>query len=380
MSNPYLSIRALSLSLLATLLIAPGAVAEAGRHDQYVGDERCKTCHSSIYDDYRKTGHPYKLQKIDGGPPRFPTDTSAGVPDAPPGLSWADISYVIGGFAWKARFMDRQGYILTGAEHRQYNLANALLDSPAGWSGYDAGQAPRKPYTCGACHTTGWVGGDAGGPHQDDLPGIYGTWAATGVTCEACHGPAGQHVANPSGVKPPKQERCGDCHSRGEVERIDAADGLIRHHEQYEDLLASPHRRLPCTTCHDPHKSVKYGGGGFKGVQQTCMRCHADQEVRISAKAKFECVTCHLPRVAKSAVAVKHPTGAGDIPEGDVRSHIFRITTDPDWSMFSDDGSYVRLDQAGKAYLTLEYTCLICHKDRDKAWALDNSGAIHAGQ
>ncbi|MGI0116062.1 cytochrome c3 family protein [Zooshikella sp. RANM57] len=342
----------------------------------YIGDNKCRECHSDIYSSYIKTGHPHKIQKVTG-PPVFPADTSPGVPSPPADKQWNDISYVIGGFAWKARFMDKEGYILTGDKHRQFNLANQILKTTSSWTGYDKDNAPRKPYTCGECHTTGWVLTGPKGPHQNNLPGIYGVWSADGVTCEACHGPGDQHAAQPEQVHLSFEENCGDCHRRGNVSQIDASNGLIRHHEQYEDLLASPHRNIKCIACHEPHQSVKYQGNGFKGEQNTCQICHTETIDHIPAKVDFQCTTCHMPRIAKSAVSVKHQAKIGEIPEGDVRGHIFRISTDQQWKMFTNNGQFVRLNDEGKAFITVDYACLICHTDKDKAWAIEFAKRIH---
>ncbi|MDW7680980.1 MAG: T9SS type A sorting domain-containing protein, partial [bacterium] len=269
------------------------------------------------------------------------------------------------------------GYILTGTSDRQYNLANTLLDVDAGWVGYDAATAPRKPYTCGSCHTTGWIASDSAGAHQDDLPGIYGTWSEPGVRCEACHGASADHVSSPFSVKPASVERCGKCHARGDVNLIDASGGLIKHHEQYEDLLASPHKTLGCTDCHDPHLSTKYGLGGYKGTDASCNKCHSAVEIKLASKANFECYDCHMPFAAKSAVSITIEHAGGTVPVGDIRTHINRINSDPTWKMFTDDGNYVRTDAAGKAYITLDYACLSCHTNRDINWAAENALAIH---
>ncbi len=363
-----------TIAILISFLLTPTAFAQL----EFVGDKECERCHKGIYKDYIKSGHPYKLQKIDGAPPTYPKGTSPGVPTPPEGMSWGDISYVIGGYAWKARFMDQEGYILTGDNNRQYNLANPYLGTESNWSGYDAKKTPRKPYTCGACHTTDWTPTGKQGPHQDGLPGIYGTWAQPGITCEGCHGPGSAHVSTPENVKLSIEERCGDCHKRGEVTQINAKGGLIRHHEQYEDLLASPHKYLKCISCHDPHKSVKYDKGGFKGIDATCLQCHSQQTVKLEGKAhQKECTTCHMPRVAKSAMAVKHKTAEGIIPEGDVRGHIFRISTDHDWEMFTEDGRFVEVDDDRKAYLTVDRACLTCHKDKSRSWAFENAEKVH---
>lgn len=359
---------------IASIVSAPTLAAT----EAYIGPEKCATCHRDIYDNYRQSGHPLKIQKVTAGPPVYPLATSPGVPSPPAGMSWKDISYVIGGYGWKARFMDREGYILTGPENRQYNLANEMLGIKPHWTGYAAGKAPRKPYTCGACHTTGWEASGEDGPHQDSLPGIYGTWTSPGVTCEACHGPGAAHAANPRQAKLTVEPNCNACHIRGDVTRIDASGGLVRHHEQYEDLLASPHRVQACTICHEPHLSTKYGRGGFKGQNQTCITCHQNQSmITVAPQPHRVCIDCHMPFAAKSAVSGKAVYQGGSMPVGDLRSHIVRISSDPEWSMFSDDGNEVRTDAEGRAYLTLDFTCLSCHTGKDKTWAEKNAKRIH---
>ena len=353
-----------------------GKVHGAG---EYAGSSTCKTCHSTIYDDVFKSGHPHKLKKIDGAPPTYPEGTSEGVPNPPSGFTWNDITYVIGGYGWKARFMDSEGYILTGDTERQWNLTNSDLGLDAHWSGYDPQEAPRKPYTCGGCHTTGWVATGESGPHQDGLPGIYGTWSEPGVTCEACHGPAADHASNPTSIKPPKSEACINCHVRGDVTKIDAKGGFTKHHEQNEELLASPHKALECVTCHEPHKGTVYDLGGYKGDDQTCKTCHSDIQIKVTEMAGFSCYSCHMPKTSKSAVGITIDYVGGSVNKGDIKSHIFSITSDTTWQFFTDDGKYVRVDENGEAHQTLANVCMTCHTDETLAWALDNVDAIHKG-
>ena len=361
------------LALGFCLLINLSMTANA---QQFAGSASCKGCHADIYQQYNMSGHPYKMQPVDSAPPEYPQGTSPGVPEPPEGTTWEQTSYVIGGYGWKARFMDAEGYVLTG-ENRQFNLANAEHGKDAHWVGYEADKAPRKPYDCGGCHTTGWVPSNAEGPHQANLPGIHGTWAEPGVTCEACHGPSQAHIAAPTSVKTPTGLSCGTCHARGDVTKIDAKDGLVKHHEQYEDLLASPHRTLDCTACHDPHKSSKYKMGGYRGDDLTCKTCHADVQVKMASKTEFACTSCHMPLAGKSAVSSLIQYVGGTVPKGDVRSHINRISTDPTWTMFTDDGQYVRVDADQNAYLTVDYACLSCHTDKDMTWALNSAKRVH---
>lgn len=347
-----------------------------GYASEFAGSESCKGCHAEIYEQYRLTGHPYKLQQIRGKPPSYPDNTSPGVPNPPTSHRWEDLSYVIGGFAWKARFMDKEGFILTGPD-RQYNLANSDLGLSAHWTAYEGEVPGRKPYTCGGCHTTGWTPTGTAGPHQNGLPGIHGTWIEAGVTCEACHGPGAAHVADPVNVDLRTAENCGSCHSRGDVNAIDASGGLIRHHEQYEDLLASPHEALACGSCHSPHQSTVYETGGIQSGNSSCIGCHSNVEIALESKSDMACASCHMPLVAKSAVSDTVAFKGGSVPRGDLRTHIQRITLDPDWRMFTDDGQFVRLDSEGRAHLTLDYACMSCHTKQDLEWARANAGRIH---
>jgi hypothetical protein len=99
------------------------------------------------------------LNKIEGGQaPEYPFRNLS---ELPQGYTWEDISYVIGGYWWKARFMDKEGYIITdepgntgNSEYlNQWNYANPSLDQNADWVTYKSG-TEKLPYDCGTCHTT----------------------------------------------------------------------------------------------------------------------------------------------------------------------------------------------------------------------------------
>ena len=71
--------------------------------------------------------------------------------------------------------------------------------------------------------------------HQDDLPGLIGTWEFGGIQCEECHGPASLHVSDPSNAQllpavDCSSELCGQCHIRGDVTEIDSSGIFIKHH------------------------------------------------------------------------------------------------------------------------------------------------------
>jgi len=326
---------------------------------EYVGSDTCGTCHKDNYEAFAKSGHPFKLNKVvDGVPPTYPFTA---VTELPEGYTWDDITYVIGGYNWKARFIDKDGYIITGKDANattQYSFANPIVGKEAGWVGYHAGEA-NKPYDCGPCHTTGY---NPEG-HQDDLPGLIGTWAEPGIGCERCHGPGSQHVANPRGVSL-KVERdgalCGECHRRGSVEQVNASGGFIRHHEQYEELFQSKHITIDCVACHDPHTGViQLRQADDQPTTRTqCKNCHFEeakyQNSQVHGPVGVTCIDCHMPRIVKSAW--------GDAAKftGDIRTHIMAI--DPDQvGQFSEDGK-VALSQ-----ISLDFACRGCHVEGGKA-------------
>jgi len=362
-------------------------VHAAAPQDGYVGASTCRACHSGIYDEVFQSGHPYKLNEVVAGtPPSYPFVGGrllSVVPGTPAPTTWDSVSYVIGGYHWKARFLDLEGWIITGDEV-QYNFATDA------WSGYHADEARgTKPYNCGACHTTGWVPDESPNHdnlsmHQDGLPGIWGTWSETGITCEGCHGPGAEHASGPSraNIGHPTTETCGTCHSRGDVNVVDVSGGLIKHHEQYEEILLNSAPHDDCQTCHNPHRSVVNDLGGVTDIGASCGAaeggCHGDVTVNthVAGHDALECFDCHMPFTAKSATS----TGAGVYLKGDLRGHRVRIAvTDlaAADTMFNAEGTALAGD-----FVTLDFACLQCHNgvdasQQDLGWAAANAESMH---
>jgi formate-dependent nitrite reductase cytochrome c552 subunit len=395
-------------------------------------------CHSEIYGWFRNSGHPYKVNEVvDSMVPEYPFSTIDGAlemiddddlpgPDegdaADPNLgntdnalgtpeSYDDISFVIGGFGWKSRWMDADGFIVTGSAV-QYNLETEAM------SAYHNNEQGKK-FNCGNCHTTGWrrytseEGDDRNLNRQNDLPGIEGTFAFTGIQCESCHGAGSEHIAGPTSenivrIAEPrttedfladdmaygKAVACSECHVResekdyptyeGGPGRILASGGLIRHHEQYEEMLGinpddveggptGPHSSFACITCHDPHTTTKYMAisGDPPGMNVSCTDCHdaAEYEITEGGMAGLDCTTCHMPLLAKSAV--KHDAVGSGPATGDIKTHIFRIDLSAE-NQFTEDGKYAY------PWITGDFACNICHNGED-AFAITspNGMTIH---
>ncbi len=322
---------------------------------QYAGSDACFACHAEQYNDFRVSGHPHKLMKADEARHRP-------VP-LPEGYTWNDISYVIGGVHKKIRYLDKQGYIITGAKDgselkTQYNLETGT------WAFYHKGE--KKPYTCGSCHTTGYV--ESG--NQNSMPGIKGRWFAPGVQCEACHGPGLEHSksGDRASIKVDRSSAaCGECHMRGRVDMIPAQAGFIRHHQQFNELQASAHKAINCVTCHNPHKRAAFS------IKMRCESCHSAQltDYRGSTMHKrgVSCIDCHMPQAVKSATH-ESPVKA------DVRSHLMSISTTNE-SMFFEEKVKENRQTFAKNFISVDFACLTCHKDKSFIWAREKAKNIH---
>ncbi len=420
----------------------------------YAGSDACGECHAENYAAWSNSAHPYKIvakadvvagtaypefvQQIRGElaavDADFFTDNASLMSinaNTFPSGGFDDVSYVIGGYGWKARFMNLDGYIITGTDNGtedtadddkvQYNFPyepdlfgpSAYGDVVASSATYHTGEL--KPYDCGTCHTTGWIpdldaatDGDLS-DNQDGLEGIHGTWVETGIGCEGCHGPSAGHAEAPFEVATAWEptSSCANCHIRGFEHEIDTKGGFIQHHEQFEELVNSKHAAIGCEGCHDAHAPVKFqaeyialdGTGNDPnpdflnrpGVRSSCENCHWDEATKyadwatgpLAAMAGLSCEQCHMPSAVKSA------TKAGTY-HGDISSHLFGINAGIDpiaAPALSTTGS-----NPANPFLTLDWACGGCHSDTVEGtdavnpnffvWAtnaINLNGGVHGG-
>jgi hypothetical protein len=311
----------------------------------YIGSEKCETCHQDIYGTFANSGHPFALSKVENGQaPVFPY-TSLDYLPSHFSNRWSDVSYAIGGYAWKYQFADANGFVYTGDDAQHNFQDNTTVP-------YLPAEAPGTvQFSCGKCHTTGWVGVAEGGSAQDGLAGMGGEFFDAGVQCEACHGMGSVHEYTRSSADidiSTDAALCGQCHSRNDDHSIAAADGFILNYTQYDEMLSAGHKDLSCVSCHDPHASVKHGQ--TDGIIKNCTECHAD--IKNPEHNGADCITCHMPYATRSATSINKY-------EGDVKTHIFKINPEEEGEMFSKDGSVAN----GSTGVTLEYVCYQCHRD-----------------
>lgn len=333
----------------------PGPAGAAGVSFEpatFVGSEACAECHAETYEVFIRSGHPWPLTPVvDGEAPEYPFSD---LPGPPEGYTWDDISYVIGGYNWKAQFMDQEGFIITG-EAAQYNLENDELDLGDEWVAFHAGEEG-LPYVCGDCHTTGFVPRG----NQDDLAGVSGTWALPGVQCEACHGPGSLHVNNPLSFQPAVNrdaEECMACHADSGFDPVPASDGFIQHADGlYPDLFPSKHRVIDCVVCHDPHTGVVQLRQANEPTTRTaCENCHAAQaqvQSPVHEDFNFACTECHMPELIETAV------GSPDTYTADFPTHAVVIDPNLIEQFYEEDGQTFSHQQ-----ISLNFACRGCHSE-----------------
>jgi len=185
--------------------------------------------------------------------------------------------------------------------------------------------------------------------------------------------PGDDHIQQPSkqNIKiDSSSESCGKCHQRGGINpKPPAKGGFIRHHEQINELLAGAHNDLSCNQCHNPHQRAIL-------VKDNCAECHEDiaksYAQNIHRKNGQKCFSCHMPKATKSAITSKTHKYTGD-----VRTHIFKINSDPNANMFATEEKNGKKSTYAKGFVTLEYACLGCHSGRDVQWASKAAKKMH---
>jgi predicted CXXCH cytochrome family protein len=194
-----------------------------------------------------------------------------------------------------------------------------------------------------------------------------------GVSCEACHLGAKEHVASGGKTRPaffpaspylsvesttaPEPGRthdnlnwaCGRCHTGS---RPEFAAGMSTWNSvEYSDAMrGSCYSKMRCIDCHDPHKAIgpKWSPPPERD-DAVCLKCHEQLRPAAARSAHTHhtagstgdrCLNCHMPRVNE---------GINDV----VRTHMIYSPTRPDM---------IHANQPN--------ACNLCHTDRPIDWAL----------
>jgi hypothetical protein len=71
-----------------------------------------------------------------------------------------------------------------------------------------------------------------------------------------------------------------------------------------------------------------------------------------------------MPRASKSAEQL-------GFKQGDVRTHNWKISIDPNASLVTPDGKFAT------GVVTLDFVCLQCHQGKDVKWAAQYAKGVH---
>jgi hypothetical protein len=322
-------------------LIDPGWWPTKGTlaRDQYVGSEACGRCHQDIAATQTNTpmAHAVKPATADAftNMPRemhFHTGsydysvsqkatgaeyaTSNGQKSAAAALSW-----VFGDRQFGDTFLYQRNGIYFESRVSYYKALNGL-DFTTGRTRFQPSRietalgrrmSPDEPPLCFGCHSTASSTNGVFRPEQ----------MIPGVTCEACHGPGAQHVAqmslehdartstlifNPTRLGPSDSiDFCGACHRTSADVSLNPVSGIFvlrfpASRLQQSRCWGNGDARLTCTGCHDPHKSRVQDAAFYDKVCLSCHspasgaakdRAHAIGSCKVSSR---ECVGCHMPK------------------------------------------------------------------------------------
>jgi len=338
----------------------------------FVGAAKCLECHKENYDSWAHSRHPKMIQDLVKDPSVVVADFSKLPEDA--NFKLEDAVYTVGG-KFKQRFMMRkdrnntEDYVLG---NYQWNVQTGKWQHFKPWKywykdayPHDNNELPTSR-ACDGCHFTGFMSQE----RRVD----------TGISCEACHGPASEHVKEPhskvylaSLSDPVRQnEVCLQCHMRNRDMRLldhnmsaiygdardypfgyEAGKSLAKYKlpapfkgvetkEFYANGMGKKNRTqgnefvhsmkgkhgITCINCHNPHTleptAEKNSGNAL------CMKCHSfgsvvgphqgSLEAHTHHKADSKgslCVECHMPKVGRH-------TGKSPLT---VRTHMFGFVT-----------------------------------------------------
>jgi len=362
----------------------------------FVGSSKCMECHKDNYKEWSHSQHPKMIQNIKKNPSVVVADFSSLPSDAD--FTLRDSIYTVGG-KFKQRFMLRKD--INGTE--DYVLGNYQWNVQTGkWQHFKPWKYWYKPAyphdnqklptsrACDGCHFTGYMATQKR--------------VESGISCEACHGPASNHVKNPksevykASLSDPirQNEVCLQCHMRNRDYRLkdhniseiygDARDYPLGYEagkplvdyklpapftmghetkEFYANGMGKKNRTqgnefvhsmkgkhgITCINCHNPHTLAPTAKDNTGNA--LCMKCHSFDspigphqktlEAHTHHKSNSKgslCVECHMPKVGRH-------TGKSPLT---VRTHMFGFVTPAQTLKYS-------MPKETNA-------CFACHKDK----------------
>ena len=361
--------------------------------DQYAGSTACRSCHSKIYERWKKT----RMANVVRDPLEHPDAIIPDLSKPDPLLTFSkDEIALVYGSKWKQRYFKKAGDDFFPLP-AQWDVANKVWRpykvkvGTDWWTKYYPDDNMKRPTgpTCDGCHSVNY----------DVITKKVTEW---NVGCEKCHGPGGQHVKQPSQaniVNPARlnyvdaTDTCIQCHSQGqpltaptagkaydwpvgfhmgkhledfwkleehkpgETTFTHFADGTAhKNRMQGNDFVTSAMytHGIACHTCHDAHGTAN-DALLWKPATVLCLDCHGPKSPNGPHAASIqehthhregsagnECISCHMPRIEQTIANVN------------VRAHTFRFIT-----------------PAATDSQKVPNACNACHSGKSTGWATD---------
>jgi len=307
---------------------------------EYVGSESCAKCHSDKLEMQKETPMAHALsgpvsilsRDLSKGPLEFRVgkydyriaNSKTGVnysvsdgnqTDSVP-LKWV---FGIGQFG-RTYVFERNGSLFESRV--SYYSAPRTLDFTTGSPRFPPSRienalgrrmSPNELPLCFGCHSTGSTTEN----HFDQ------TSLTPGVTCEACHGPGAQHVAemnvsheepaassilNPARLPPVDSvDFCGACHRTSVDVALSGVTGMLTLRfpayrlQKSRCWQATKDVKLTCIACHDAHGHLVRDASYY---DRQCLACHSRNNIKPSHSAANKtcpvgqraCSSCHMPK------------------------------------------------------------------------------------
>ncbi len=358
--NPAMILPALAC-LLASFVISGHAGDMVIKGPDFVGSDKCATCHQVQFKGWVKTFHSTVIQDAQRDPGVILGDLN----DIDVPFTRDHVHFTIGGH-WDQRY-------LTKIDDDYYILPRIWSIQSKKWRPYSQYGWQKRPYShyCVGCHSVGF------NPATKE---IY----EHSVGCESCHGSGSKHVKDPSSkniVNPVrlsedrKEEVCAACHVRGKdisgeyffPIRFKPGDDLAEFlvpldKTEDESNHSAIHRlwdkwksdretnsRTKCEAC-GIHQEAK-GKAKKENPDAACLGCHEFDEARVRAHTHHQagsvnCSQCHAQKPQEKLL--------NETKSGDVHSYsFFLVHSESCWDK------------------EINKRCAKCHADKGEKWAYD---------
>jgi len=339
------------------------------RGPEFAGTSSCMECHADIHSHYTQTAHwlasaPGNPENVLGLHSATGFDYGDGrvVKIEQQGDSVYHTMYENGkkvqsypvGLVFGSKHAQTSAY---WRNHNTYELPVSYYKDAGEWGmspgfepvgAYFDRKIPKDCYTCHASFAAAQPRTGQGGMVDYDVQDFISPDALVlGIDCERCHGPAKKHVEEhrkfpnlksarfmtsfPSLTTKQQNDACAICHSGVDGARVktpfdfrpgDAMEDYYRilpkekydvHGNQYAALSKSAcfqgSGKMTCVMCHDPHRDSSHDPSFFGNK---CLQCHAGVTHSTGRAASLdaqklvaECVGCHMPKEASSAITFR---------------------------------------------------------------------------